>query len=68
MCIAKWVTNDKEKQKVFAESVQQNEETFLCPLHTCKSCKKLEDATDTEKKFAKCRRCPVGWHVDCLPK
>ncbi|CAM6058405.1 unnamed protein product [Sphagnum tenellum] len=69
VCVSKWVTSNPSKQKMVVESIQQGVDTFLCPAHKCRACKSLEAVKDVgqQQQFAKCRRCPSSWHVECLP-
>ncbi len=69
VCVSKWVTSNPSKQKMVVESIQQGVDTFLCPAHKCRACKLLEAVKDVgqQQQFAKCRRCPSSWHVECLP-
>ncbi|CAM6035194.1 unnamed protein product [Sphagnum compactum] len=69
VCVSKWVTSNPSKQKMVVESIQQGVDTFLCPAHKCRACKSLEAVKDVghQQQFAKCRRCPSSWHVECVP-
>ncbi|KAF3453372.1 hypothetical protein FNV43_RR03812 [Rhamnella rubrinervis] len=67
-CVAKLVHLDygvsaEELGKKISEG-----ESFVCPVHKCCVCKKIEDKEDPEKQFAVCRRCPTSYHRTCLPK
>lgn len=66
-CVAQRITRNPTKQQAYINGIKEGSDTFLCPLHKCKSCKKLEDGTEKDMQYAKCRRCPSGWHVQCLP-
>lgn len=69
-CIAKEIASSKGDERPLAKRIQSGEETFTCPMHTCKKCGKCEDKEDEteELRLAKCRRCPATWHVKCLPE
>ncbi|XP_062192266.1 uncharacterized protein LOC133895776 [Phragmites australis] len=42
--------------------------SFTCPIHWCFKCKHMEDKTQRALKLAVCRRCPMAYHRDCLPR
>ncbi len=39
--------------------------TFVCPLHTCANCE--VGAVTATNRLARCLRCPVAYHMSCLP-
>ncbi|BDA49308.1 probable histone-lysine N-methyltransferase, H3 lysine-36 and H4 lysine-20 specific isoform at N-terminal half [Coccomyxa sp. Obi] len=39
---------------------------LICPSHTCRKCR--EPGTEEKGEVIQCRRCPVAYHVGCLPK
>ncbi|XP_054819328.1 protein ENHANCED DOWNY MILDEW 2-like isoform X3 [Prosopis cineraria] len=41
--------------------------SFMCPLHKCSLCRKVEGKNVHDLQFAMCRRCPKAYHRKCLP-
>ncbi|KAL3508426.1 hypothetical protein ACH5RR_027827 [Cinchona calisaya] len=69
-CAAKWLyfrigDQAKELEKEIAAG-----KPFICPLHACFACKRLETklSEDPQMHFAVCRRCPKAYHRKCLPR
>ncbi|XP_028758260.1 protein ENHANCED DOWNY MILDEW 2 isoform X2 [Neltuma alba] len=53
------------------EEIQKNiaaGKSFMCPLHKCSLCRKVEDKNVHDLQFAMCRRCPKAYHRKCLPR
>ncbi|TVU06595.1 hypothetical protein EJB05_49818 [Eragrostis curvula] len=42
--------------------------SFICPVHWCFKCERMEDKADSAFQLAVCRRCPVSYHRNCLPR
>ena len=66
-CVAKRLKPTDEREAL-VNRIRSGEESFTCPLHTCKECGKGEEKRKRKLNLATCRRCPSAWHLKCLPR
>ncbi|KAI9083279.1 hypothetical protein K1719_034811 [Acacia pycnantha] len=67
-CVAKLLAFGVDFER---EEIRKNVaagKSFMCPLHKCSLCRKVEDKNVHDLQFAVCRRCPKAYHRKCLPR